>query len=172
MIRKSTAARLLLVTALTGGLAGELAGCYSPGGGFMPRAGGSTTYYSNEMMQKTITMVDTRTNEVFFSMDVPPGKQLVIDFDEGEGDNVVATPDLLRWEVMDLGTMTGRLHNSKTVPNASSRRVDVTLHRGTTFANAPPELPLRTDQTRDRPEWWTPAGGPMPEDKRTKLYDN
>jgi len=172
MVRNSISARLPFAFTLSYVLGLALAGCYSPGGGFMPRAGGSTTYYSTEMMQKSITMVDTRTNEVFFTMDIPPGKQLVIDFDAGEGDNPVTTPDLLRWEVMDQGTMTGRLHNSKTVPNATSRRVDVTLHHGTTYANAPPELPLRTDQVRDRPEWWTPAGGPMPEDKRTKMYDN
>lgn len=166
MFRPSLALTLTLAAAAVTG------GCYSPGGGFMSHTGGPQTWTSNEMMQKTITMVDLRSNEVFFTIDIPPGKQLVVDFDEGEGDDPVYTPDLMRYAILDQGTKTGKLRNAMTVPNAASRRVEVTLHRGVQYTTAPPELPLRTDQAADRPDWWTPEGGPMPESNVVEMYDN
>lgn len=151
----------------------SLSACHHPSGGFMPRTGGSQTYYSSEMMQKTITMIDLRTNEVFFGpLEVPPGKQLVIDFDAGDGDDPTMRPDLLYWEVMDQGKRFGKLHNAQSVPNAASRRIDVALKRGPEYANqSPQQRMLRTDEMDDRPAWWTPEGGPVPKDNRTTLYD-
>ena len=73
----------------------------------------------------TITLVDTRTHEPFFTMEVPVGKQLVVDFKEGEGDDPTLTPDLMRWEVFPLGKKTGTLNNAISVPNQWSRRFDV-----------------------------------------------
>ena len=147
-------------------------GCHSPGGGWLPMSGGSQTYSSTEMMQKTVTMIDQRTNEVFFSIEIPPGKQLSIDFDKGEGDDPVNTPDLMYYEIMDAGTSCGKLHNSMTVPNATCRLIKVDLRRGVEYAPGKPDRELRTDETADRPAWWTPEGGPMPEDKKTAMYDN
>jgi hypothetical protein len=151
-----------------------MSGCYSPGGGFMARSGGPKTYQSTELMQKTITMIDTRNGRVFFGpLELPPGKQLVIDFDAGEGDDPVHSPDLLHWEVLDQGSAGGRLHNALSVPNGASRRIEVTLNRGVKFATENAQYrPLRTDEIDDRPEWWTPEGGPVPKDQRTGMYDD
>jgi hypothetical protein len=150
-----------------------LAGCYSPGGGLFSHSGGPQTYTSNEVMQKSIKMIDVRNGETFFAMDIPPGKQLTFDFEEGEGDDPVNRPDLLRWELLDNGTRCGTLHNALSVPNGPSRRIDVYLNHGVKYATVNSvERSLRTDEVNDRPDWWTPEGGPMPKDKRTQLYDN
>ncbi len=167
-------ARMRFVAVATVTLAGlVLAGCHAPGGGVFSRSGGSQTYYSNELVQKTITMVDTRSNEVFFGpIDIPPDKQLVIDFEEGDGDDPVNRPDLLYWEIMDQGSRFGKLHNALSVPDGHSRRIDVSLSHGVKYAPADPRYaPLRTDQMKDRPEWWTPQGGPVPKDQRARMYD-
>ena len=138
----------------------------------MPYTGGPQTFASSEMMQKTVTLYDTRTSEVIATFEIPPGKQLVLDFDEGEGDDPVHTPDLLRWDIIDRSQTSGKLHRAQTVPNAASRRLEVTLHRGPAYTAGSPLQALRTDQVQDRPDWWTPKGGPLPEDKRTTIYDN
>lgn len=151
---------------------GFVAGCHSPKGGAMPASFGSSTYYSTETQPKTISMIDLRTEEVFFEIDIPPGKQLTFDFVSGRGDDPIYTPDLMRYQVFDLGTQTGRLRNAMSVPNAASRRIDVRIRRGVEYAEAPPERPLRTDEVSDRPDWWTPEGGPLPEQNPASLYDN
>src|SRR5688572_21341055 len=149
-----------------------LSACHSPSGGIMPYTGGPSTYYSTEMMQKTVSVVDTRTGEVVFLVDVPAGKQLTFDFATGEGDDPVQRPDLMRYEIMELGTRVGKLHNAITVPNAASRRVDVALRSAASYASQPPQRPLRADELADRPDWWTAQGGPMPQDNKTELYDD
>src|SRR5262245_30458096 len=128
MFRLALSASLVLMTAAC------LNGCYTPGGGMLGRTGGPQTYYSTELMQKTITMVDTRNGDVFFTIDIPPAKQLVFRFDKGEGDDPVHTPDLMYWEIMEQGTISGPLHNAMSVPNASSRKIDVSLRRGVKYA--------------------------------------
>ena len=146
--------------------------CHSPSGGFMSHTGGSHTYVSTERMQKTITVIDTRSGEPVFSIDIPVGKQLTMDFDEGMGDDPVNTPDLLRYEIWDAGTRFGRLRNSITVPNASSRIIEVQVRQDVKYAAGSPRRVLRTDEVADRPSWWTPEGGPMPADSVVEMYDN
>ena len=75
------------------------------------------------------------------------------------------TPDLMRYEVFTLGTATGKLRNSLTVPARWSLRVDVHIREGVEYMSAPPEEKLRTDQVADRPDWWTPGGGEFPVDQ-------
>jgi hypothetical protein len=149
-----------------------LSGCHSPKGGMMPASWGTSTYYSTEISPKTITLIDIRTEEEIFVMDIPVGKQLTLDFREGMGDDPVYTPDLMRYQVFDIGTRVGRLRNSLTVPNAVSRRIDVEIRHGIEYAEAPQEEQLRTDELIDRPEWWTPAGGRLPDGHPSEIYDN
>jgi hypothetical protein len=148
------------------------AGCYSPSGGLVKRIGAANTYYSTESMPATVTIVDTRTEEPFFTIEIPVGKQLTLDFKEGDGDDPVLTPDLMVYQIFDLGTSIGRLRNSVTVPNAYSRRIDVDYRVAPEEAAPPPDQAIRTDQLADRPDWWTPEGGPRPEDRSKTLYDN
>jgi hypothetical protein len=147
-------------------------GCHRPQGAMMAYTGGSHTYFSTEKQPKTVRVIDLRTEEVLFSMDIPAGKQLTMDFVPGEGDDPVYTPDLMRYQVWDIGTETGTLQNSLTVPAAGSRRIDVFMRQGTEFAEASPERVLRADEVGDRPDWWTSEGGEMPEDpKGVSNYD-
>lgn len=160
----------LFLTAVVG--TSVICGCYKPGGGMFSHTGGPQTYMSTEMMQKTITMIDSRNGQPFFVIDIPPAKQLTIDFEEGQGDDPVMTPDLMRWEIMDRGTTVGKLHNAQSVPSKYCRKIDVELHAGVKYpTQSAQDRSLRTDEMNDRPAWWTPEGGPLPKDERTQMYD-
>ena len=153
----------------------SFAGCHATnnGGGVFSYSGGPTTIQSTESIQKTVRMVDMRSGEVFFSLDIPIGKQLTFDFDRGDGDDPVYTPDLMRYEVKDIGDNFGKLTNAMTVPNAISRRVDVFVNQHMQYQNQPPEqAAMRTDQPGDRPDWWSPRGGAVADDNRRGMYDN
>jgi hypothetical protein len=144
-------------------------GCHNPQGGIMPYTGGTTTYYSTEQYPCTITLVDTRTGEPFFTLEVPVGKQLTLDFREGEGDDAVNTPDLMRYEVWPIGTAVGTLRNAQTVPDRWSRRIDVDYRRAPEYPPSPAEDELRIDSRR--PDWWSPRGGRMPDNPAMTIYD-
>lgn len=135
----------------------------------MPYTGGTSTYNSTEQYPCTVTLVDTRTSETFFTLEIPVGKQLTLDFKEGEGDDPVNTPALMRYEVWPIGTSTGTLRNALTVPDRWSRRIDVNYRRAPEYVPKPPEENLRIDSRR--PDWWTPQGGRMPANAGTTLYD-
>lgn len=117
-------------TTLMAAAAMVLAGCYLPGGGLFNYTGAPATYYSTEHLPKTVTLVDTCTDEAIFSIEIPPGKQLTVDFVEGGGEDRVHTPDLMRYEIFDVGTTFGRLSSSLSVPNAECRRLDVDFREG------------------------------------------
>ncbi len=162
--------RTILTSALLVGLGLVLAGCHSTRGGAFPRTGGSQTYYSTDTMQKTITVVDSRTGEVYLQIDVPVGKQLSLDFVKDGGDDPVNTPDLMRYQIMDQGTLIGRLRNAMSVPNAASRRIEVAVRQDVEYADAPPQRPLRVTE-EPPPEWWTPTGGEMDPYSPAEMYD-
>lgn len=164
----------LSMTALSAaGLLGLVTACHRPEGAMLSYTGETQTYYSTELSPKTIVVVDTRSGEPVFEIAVPPGKQLVFDFVEDGGDDPVETPALMRYEIMERGQAYGRLRNSVTVPAAHNRRVDLSIREGVEYAEEPPEYRLRPDQPEDRPDWWTPRGGPMDssEEDKTTLYD-
>ena len=136
----------------------------------MKYTGQASTYWSTESKPVTITVVDTRTTEPFFTMEIPVGKQLVVDFKEGEGDDAVLTPDLMRWDLFPVGTRTGSLRNAMSVPARWSRRIDVDFRPAPEFASPPIDQPLRVDM--EKPDWWSPTGGPMPDPNPAKtVYD-
>lgn len=137
-------------------------GCdlYKPGGNpWFDGPTSPTTWNSTEHSPKTITIMDTRSGERVFLMEIPVGKKLVIDFEEGGGDDTVQTPDLMRWEVFNHDIGRGALNNAMTVPNATCRRIDVRMRPGTEYAQPEPDRTLRVDELQDRPDWWTPEGG-------------
>lgn len=150
-----------------------VAGCHGPGGGMIPYTGGSQTIYSTETRPMSMRIIDTRTDEVFFTMDIPVGQQLTYAFSEGGGDDPVLRQSSMQWELMDIGTSFGRLGSSLTVPNRFSRRIDLFVRDGIEYQEMPPEYRLRTDEEADRPDWWSPRGGPLPtNDSRIEMYDN
>jgi hypothetical protein len=170
---RSSPMTLRALSLICAALAFTVTGCHSPKGGAMPYTGGSHTYFSTPSAPKTLTLVDIRSGDVIWQMDIPVGKQLTIDFDAGKGDDSVYTPDLMRWEVFDLGTEYGSLSNSMTVPSIRALRMDVDVRPTMEYAPDDHEQALRTDQMLDRPDYWTSQGGPAPEDSRgIRTYDN
>ena len=158
-------ARCLLVTAAV-----TLTGCYNPHGALMNYTGQASTYWSTESRPATVTVIDTRTGEAFFTMEIPVGKQLTVDFKAGDGKDPVLTPDLMRWEVFVRGTTVGTLRNAMSVPDAYSRRIDVDYREAPEYAPQPADQALRI--YHDTPDWWTPRGGRIPDaNAAMTLYD-
>jgi len=155
---------VLVGASLIAGLA--MAGCHSPKGGLMPSADGSQTFVSYENRQVRVTMVDLRDGEPFFAMDVPAGQQLTYQIHPGEGNDPVLTPDLMRYMVWPAGTNTGRLRNALAVPPRAAIRVDVDYLSGVEYRPAPPEERYRIDKVQEQPAWWSPAGGPVPDENQ------
>lgn len=117
--RPLAVAALLAATAIS-------SGCYYEGGAL--RSNDRFTYASTSWQPKTVTIVDTRTGETLWSVDVPVGRQLVIDFNtERRADNTEWLPDEALWDIMPDTRRHGALKNKMRVPPASARRVDVTL---------------------------------------------
>ena len=156
---------LLLATTMTM----LLAGCFNPRGAFYAHVGQAATYWSTESKPTTITIIDTSTGEPFFTVEIPVGKQLVLDFKEGAGDDDVRTPDLMRYEVFEVGTTIGILRNAITVPGRFSRRIDVSYRPAPEYAETPADDPDRVD--RENPDWWSPKGGPRPTDSAITIHD-
>ncbi len=103
------------------------------------------TYISTPYEPITITLVDTRDNQEFWSADVPIGKKLTIRFYPDKGEGSAYAPDVMRWSIYDVKTKQTRLRNQITVPPADSRRIDMALRTG-------PEYPQSIELTRTIPE--------------------
>ncbi len=148
-----------------------LTGCHRPEGALMTYTGQTSTYWSTESKPVTVTIVDTRTGKPFFTMEVPVGKQLTLDFVNDEGDDPVLTPDLMRWEVFERGTQMGTLRNAMSVPDSYARRIDVDYRPAPEYAPRPADQALRVDH--EKPDWWTPRGGPVIEaNSAMTIYDD
>jgi hypothetical protein len=173
MLNRIIPALRFLTTAAAIGAAATLPGCYSPGGTLMNHTGAAHTYVSTASMQKTVEIVDTRDGSVIFSIDIPVDQQLTMQFLEDEGDDPDQRPDLMRYQIFPAGTSSGSLLNAMTVPAANAMRVDVRVRQGPAYAAGSPDRALRTDEMADRPAWWTPEGGPMPDDTNGRSnYDH
>jgi hypothetical protein len=145
---------------------------YTPGGNpYFNGPNSAATYQSTEEFPKTVALIDTRSGERLFILEVPVGKKLVIDFVKDSGDNTVLTPDLMMWEVFSSDVGYGPLSNSMTVPNNWSRRIDVTLREASEYANPITDRPLRIDEVNDQPDWWTSDGGELDSTDPLNGYD-
>lgn len=111
--------------------ASVLGGCWVPGGVQMSLD--MYTYHSTTYMPQTVTLIDTRSGQALFSVDIPVGKELVMQFHEGRGvklpDGTPSElyPDKLKWDIWDLGRRFGEPTQSFDVPPFHARRVDVTV---------------------------------------------
>ncbi|MCC5786821.1 MAG: hypothetical protein JJU33_08990 [Phycisphaerales bacterium] len=91
------------------------------------------TYVSRPHSPKTVSLIDTRTDEVIWTVDVPVGHQLSMRFVRNHDRDNAFTPDLLRWEIWEGRRWAGRFTNSMPVPSSDARRVDMTLREGPEF---------------------------------------
>ena len=146
-----------------------LAGCYGPRGAAYPYSGNGYTYVSTEMNPVTITLYDTRNEEPFFKLDVPVGKQLTLNFLEGKGDDPVERPDRMVYSIWNAGTSTGRLTNQLTCPGIGCRRISYDIRAAPEWREEPPEMINRVESMKNKPAWWTPQGGELPQ--QNKYYE-
>jgi len=95
------------------------------------------TYVSTSLAPKTISIIDTRTNETVFSIDIPVGQQLSINFDELDKNKGKYMSGTMRWALMRAGDRYGRLTNRVDVPPPDARRIDMTLRQSPEVASPP-----------------------------------
>ena len=139
-------------------------GCqmYVPGGNpFTDGPDSATTWESTTEVPKTVTLIDTRSGEHLFVMEIPVGQKLVIDFVTDGGDNAVITPDLMMWEVFPSSVKYGPLSNALTVPDRWSRKIIVDLRDSGEYAQPATDRPLSVDDINDQPDWWSSEGGEL-----------
>lgn len=111
-----------------------LGGCWTPGGtrGWSPD---SYTYESFSYAPQTVTVKDVRTGETLWTYDIPVGMQLSFKFHKDARSDIDPNfPDLMKWDVWEVGTRFGQPRNELAVPGARDRLVDVTVRKS-------PELP-------------------------------
>lgn len=100
-------------------------------------------YESHSWQPWTVTIIDTRTGQAVFSMDVPVGKELVFEFFEEDGDKVgddfpsPIYPDKMTWDIWPKGQRYGDPRYSMSVPAAPHRRIDSKLRK---VPELPPEM--------------------------------
>ena len=109
-----------------GAMSMALTGCFFEGG-----PGWSAdrfTYQSTSWNPKTVSLIDTRTGETLWSVDVPVDQQLVVAFVQDGADNDDETmPDLMKWQIFDAGKLFGNLENRMPVPNRHARLLELAL---------------------------------------------
>lgn len=154
--------------AVAGAIA-ALAGCYTEGG--PQQSLDRFTYVSRPHQPKTISVVDTRSYETIWTVDIPVGQKLALQFypnkrvKEGEAADPLR-PDVLRWQLIPESAYFGELHNEIGVPPSNSRRIEMKLRPGPEMPAPPPVVPPATppaymDDAREHPAT-TPAGTPTP----------
>jgi hypothetical protein len=109
-----------------------MAGCYMPG--FRPGGQQATrgvhTFESTTDFPQTIQLTDLATKEIIWSVNVPVGQQLVVRFYDDHDRRNVERPALMRWELMERGTLWGELDNAIPVPDYDRRLLEVYYREG------------------------------------------
>ncbi len=77
-------------------------------------------YASSAWYPQTVTLMDTRTGESIWSVDVPVGKQLIVGFRDGVGPNA-DKPDVMYWSITDAGRRASRGKSHMAVPDETAR---------------------------------------------------
>ncbi len=105
--------------------------CTMHDGGYMPMAAGTwspMTFQSTAAAPKTVAIVDTRTGETVFEVDIPTGQQLSIEFFMNKHRHKKPeAPDYMKYTLHTLGDVIGHLDKRVDVPAPWNRRVDVFL---------------------------------------------
>jgi len=120
-------ARTLVALALVGTV-GLGAGCslfeMRPGGNM--RSDDMFTYVSTPYEPVTVTLIDTRDQQVIWSTDVPIGQKLTVRFYADKAEGSLLSPDIMRWQLYDADSHSTRLKNQIPAPPPTARRLDVT----------------------------------------------
>jgi len=148
-------------TILAGVLAGAglaMTGCAGESGAIW--SDDRYVYVSRAWQPKTITLIDTRTGESLWSVDIPVGQQLIVSFSRGTGPNEYK-PDEIIWGMAPEGRSgaVGR-NNRMPCPGRESRRLDMTLRPAPEIPGTPmPGSPFTTKQEASTVSTQTGAPG-------------
>lgn len=138
-----TIRHICLLTAFAATLSGCI-GAYKPGSkGF---TGSAHTWTSTEFRPATVSLIDTRTGEVVWTMDIPPGKWLVTRFRKGGGHDEILHPDRLEYQIFNAGTKYGRLRSAISVPGPTVRRWELSVRPGLEYAQPDDPEAYRLEQ--------------------------
>lgn len=116
----------VLVAGLVGSVgAGGCAAGYSAGGPLASKD--QYTFESTPTMPQSVSLIDTRSGETVWAMDIPVGQQLTILFkNTGKKANELGY-DEMDWKLSVIGAPGRTLGNSMRVPPAYARRIDGSL---------------------------------------------
>lgn len=99
---------------------------HRPGGNM--RSNDRHVYESTPYEPYTLELMDLRTGEAMWKVDVPVGRKAVIAFYPGRIDDAGSGyPDMMRWEIYDTKQGVNTLRSAIAVPPAHLRRIDVSL---------------------------------------------
>ncbi len=119
------------------------------------------------MAPQSVAVVDTRTGETVWAMDIPAGQQLTIHFkDVGKRSNELGY-DEMDWQLNVIGSPNRSLGSTIRVPPAHARRIDGSL-RGPEFGpvattNAPAPQTAEPPSAPTGHPWQAPATIELPE---------
>lgn len=154
---------LALVGAVSAPVTSVLVGCQSEAGGYW--SDDRYVYVSRAWEPKTITLIDTRTGESLWSVDVPVGRELHMGFSKGTGPNEYK-PDEVIWEMRENGKRFGSSDNRMPCPPKDVRRVDVTLRSKPEMPGTPvPGSPFRPNGETKPAGYTAPVKGPYIDNK-------
>lgn len=89
-------------------------------------------YVSRPHSPKTVSLVNTVTNETLWTVEIPVGDQLVLRFYDNKHDDPIMSSNM-RWEVMEETTSARPLNNVMAVPGRNFRRLDLELREAPEF---------------------------------------
>lgn len=138
--------------------AGGVAGCESTN--FTPRGNGFSndrfTWESTAWSPKTIELVDTRNEQTLWSIDIPVGQKLTVNFDDRSRPNRDAVyPDRMEWVVQPITRNSWAGKQEMLVPPADARLLEMTLRSSPELPSVTagtPEPPALEPEPADRPD--------------------
>lgn len=140
-----TSIRSAILAGVLAGAGLAITGCAGESGAYWSED--RYVYVSRAWQPKTITLIDTRTGESLWSVDIPVGQQLIVSFSRGTGPNEYK-PDEIIWGMSPEGrnTAAGR-NNRMPCPGRESRRLDMALRPAPEIPGTPmPGSPFTTPQ--------------------------
>lgn len=142
-----------------------LGGCMGYGAGGPMASKDQFTYESSPTMPQSVSVVDTRTGETVWAMDIPVGQQLTLVFkNAGKKSNELGY-DEMQWQLNVIGAPGRSLGNAMRVPPAYARRLDGTIRE--------PEFgPVVATNAQPRPAAEAPSGMPWQAPPTIDLPEN
>lgn len=151
----------------------SLGGCISADNALgLQSSGRPETYLSTPGVPQSIAVVDTRTGETVWAMDIPVGQQLTLHFrDVGKRSNELGY-DEMEWQLNAIGSPSRTLSNAMRVPPAYARRIDGSVRQpefgpvvsdasrpqpAAPAPSAPTSMPWQAPPTIDLPDAESPA---------------